>query len=187
MAYQQNQWRVCVEFLKANQPGHGRIIRLNYAPNGVPPQLMGRIHPAFWQAFMEEAGQLSLRHPFVARPSAKNYCTWAACFGLGAVVGLFCISPDAGDYGVWDQDCRRFVARWAPGWAQAGCTLSVQHARDWWLQIDLNPSFAVGQPVAPPLPPPLAPQQPPHPARTSSSSDQQQQQLQPAAKPPKVV
>jgi hypothetical protein len=50
----------------------------------------------FWQQFMEEVGQLSLRHPYVARPSAKNYCTWAACFGLGAVVGLFCISPDAG-------------------------------------------------------------------------------------------
>lgn len=46
MAYQQTQWRVCVEFLRANLPGHGRSIRLNYAPNGVPPQLMGRIHPA---------------------------------------------------------------------------------------------------------------------------------------------
>lgn len=45
---------------------------------------------------MEDAGQLSLHHPFTAKPSAKDYCNWAACFGLGAVVGLFCINPDAG-------------------------------------------------------------------------------------------
>jgi hypothetical protein len=45
MAYRQTQFRVCIEFLRANQPGQGRIIRLNYAPNTPPPQLMGRIHP----------------------------------------------------------------------------------------------------------------------------------------------
>lgn len=29
---------------------------------------------------------------------AKDMCTWAACFGLGSVVGLFCINPDAGGW-----------------------------------------------------------------------------------------
>jgi hypothetical protein len=53
---------------------------------------------------MEEVGQLSLRHPYVARPGAENYCTWAACFGLGAVAGLFCINPDAGEE-PWQKVC----------------------------------------------------------------------------------
>ena len=62
MAYQQNQWRVCVEFLKANQPGHGRIIRLNYAPNGVPPQLMGRIHPVRSHTAASSAARACWQH-----------------------------------------------------------------------------------------------------------------------------
>lgn len=60
----------------------------------------------FWQAFMEDAGQLSLQHPFTAKPTAKDYCNWAACFGLGAVVGLFCINPDAGGHAGWGTHSR---------------------------------------------------------------------------------
>lgn len=37
-----------------------------------------------------------LSFPPVPLAGAKDMCTWAACFGLGAVVGLFCINPDAG-------------------------------------------------------------------------------------------
>lgn len=37
-----------------------------------------------------------LSFPSVPLAGAKDMCTWAACFGLGAVVGLFCINPDAG-------------------------------------------------------------------------------------------
>ena len=161
---------------------------------------------------MEDAGRLSLKHPYVEKPGkssglswcklsslisqsadccptpaaappagAKQMCTWAACFGLGAIVGLFCMSPDAGDYGVWQAEAQQLVDRWAPGFAQAGCTLSLQRhrcvggagrggagchwrtlllptlpslppCRDFWLDISLNPAFNPGQPVAPPLP-----------------------------------
>lgn len=165
-----------------------------------PPALQG-----FWQAFMEDAGQLSLQHPFTAKPTTKDYCNWAACFGLGAVVGLFCINPDAGgsrvcrsgrctkgwlrcsslcicraasalrcvlapacgepghgsvaeicpgmrcatcnlpplfatnagNYGVWESQCRQFCDRWAPGFAQAGCALTLQRHRDYFLQASV--------------------------------------------------
>lgn len=152
MAHLENQYRVIVEFLRASGP-HGRIIRLNHAPNALPPQLAGRLHPGFWQSFLEDAGQLSLRHPYSAKPKAKDYCSWAACFGLGAVVGLFCINPDAGDYGVWEAECRDFCNRWAPGFAQAGCALTLQRHRDYYLQLDINPNVPIGpQPAAPSLP-----------------------------------
>ncbi|KAL4423222.1 hypothetical protein ABPG77_000014 [Micractinium sp. CCAP 211/92] len=155
MAHLETQWRVIVEFLRASQSGRGRIIRLNHSPGALPPQLAGRLHPGFWQAFMEDAGQLSLQHPFTAKPTTKDYCNWAACFGLGAVVGLFCINPDAGNYGVWESQCRQFCDRWAPGFAQAGCALTLQRHRDYFLQasIDINPNIPPQQqPVSPPLP-----------------------------------
>ena len=39
---------------------------------------------------------------------AKDMCTWAACFGLGAVVGLFCINPDAGVHcRIWGDSCSK--------------------------------------------------------------------------------
>ncbi|KAL4434310.1 hypothetical protein ABPG75_000751 [Micractinium tetrahymenae] len=190
MAHLETQWRVVVEFLRASQSGRGRIIRLNHAPNVLPPQLAGRLHPGFWQAFMEDAGQLSLRHPFTARPAAKDYCTWAACFGLGAVVGLFCINPDAGDYGVWEAECRQFCDRWAPGFAQAGCALTLQRSRDYFLQIDVNLNIPPPpQPVAPPLPQgtPLPPGAGGAPAVVGVPAGQQQHQAVAALPPPKQV
>ncbi|KAI3438979.1 hypothetical protein D9Q98_001393 [Chlorella vulgaris] len=184
MAYQQTEFRVCVEFLRSSKPGSGRIIRLNYSPDGVPPQLVNRIHPAFWSAFMTEAGQLSLRHPYVATPQGKHYLNWASCFAIGAVVGLFCISPDAGDYGLWNEQCRQFIQRWSAPWQQAGCTLSLQRHRDFWLQIDIEPSPPPAQPFAPPLPPPLPAQQQAAPA--GSNTNQQALDV-PAGKPPKAI
>ena len=62
------------------------------------------------------------------------------------------MSPDAGDYGAWAQLCVQLVDRWAPGWAQAGVALSLQQRRDTWFQLDIDPRYAVGLPVAPPMP-----------------------------------
>lgn len=31
-----------------------------------------------------------------------------------------------GDYGVWEGEAHQLVDRWAPGFAQAGCQLSLQ-------------------------------------------------------------
>ena len=141
---------------------------------------------------MEDAGQLSLKHPYTETPGTKQFCSWTTCFCIGALVGLFCINPDAGgcraypecmrgarvckggactgcrgdteagrlhdahqhvtcpaaclpsslvplgsfsphvtagDYGVWERECVQFVNRWAPGFAQAGCALTLQRHR----------------------------------------------------------
>lgn len=43
MAMYQNQSRVCVEFLKSSKGFGTRIIKLNYSPQGLPPQLVGRV------------------------------------------------------------------------------------------------------------------------------------------------
>lgn len=64
-------------------------------------------------------------------------------------------TPAAGDYGVWTAEAQQLVERWAPGFAQAGCTLSLQRTRDFWLQIgegcgsrvclaDVHPALAGG-------------------------------------------
>lgn len=63
------------------------------------------------------------------------------------------MNPDAGDYGVWEGEAHALVLRWQPYLAPAGCTLSLQRARDFWLQIDIDTSLAVGVPVAAPPPP----------------------------------
>ena len=39
----QNQSRVCVEFLKSSKGIGTRIIKLNYGPQAIPPQLVGRM------------------------------------------------------------------------------------------------------------------------------------------------
>lgn len=43
MAMYQTQNRVNVEFLKSSKGFSGRIIKLNYGPNALPPQLVGRM------------------------------------------------------------------------------------------------------------------------------------------------
>jgi hypothetical protein len=57
---------------------------------------------------------------------------WVAqvCSGpAGAVVGLFCVNPDGGDYGVWTAEAQQLVGKWAPAFGQAGCGLSLQRTR----------------------------------------------------------
>ena len=39
----QNQSRVCVEFLKSSKGVGTRIIKLNYGPQAIPPQLVDRM------------------------------------------------------------------------------------------------------------------------------------------------
>ena len=65
--------------------------------------------------------------------------------------------PAAGDYGVWEAECRQLVDRWAPGFAQAGCSLSLQrHRWDGWLwqagrQAAISCCARRGMHVPPPL------------------------------------
>lgn len=71
----------------------------------------------------------------------------------GAVVGLFCMNPDAGDYGLWNAEAEALVARWVPYFRSVGAELSLSRGRDTWLQIDINPSYvALGMPAALPGP-----------------------------------
>lgn len=44
-SWQETQWRVNLEFLRATQSGRGRCIRFNHSPGTLPPQLAGRLHP----------------------------------------------------------------------------------------------------------------------------------------------
>lgn len=61
---------------------------------------------------------------------------------------------------MWEADCRRLIDTWAPGFAQAGCQLSLQRHRDYWIQIDVPQQAPPPQPVAPPLPQPAFPPMP---------------------------
>jgi hypothetical protein len=44
MAMYESPQRVCVEFLKSSS-GRGRVIKLNYTPEAIPAQLVGRMDP----------------------------------------------------------------------------------------------------------------------------------------------
>lgn len=150
-AFHESQTKVVVEFLKSNQGMH-RIIRLNHNQGGLPPQLFGRIDLMLWAAFMQEVKQLADVHPYVQSPGAGKVAGWAACFAIGSIIGLFCVDPDGGNYGVWEQQLRALVDRYAGYFMQAGCSLSLhasQRRRDYWLEVDVNPMFAVGKPVMP--------------------------------------
>jgi hypothetical protein len=56
--WEENQYRVVVEFLKTNE-GTTRLIRLKHSAAVVPPQLQGRISPQTWGAFMTDMEQAS--------------------------------------------------------------------------------------------------------------------------------
>jgi hypothetical protein len=111
MAMYQNQSRVCVEFLKSSKGIGTRIIKLNYGPQAIPPQLTGRMDMVrkdnqdmrwlrsranahdrlkncclvqnMWGAFMQECAVLAERHPYVIKPSGKQVGSWALCFSIG--------------------------------------------------------------------------------------------------------
>eukprot|EP00882_Tetradesmus_deserticola_P011759 GHRQ01012444.1.p1 GENE.GHRQ01012444.1~~GHRQ01012444.1.p1 ORF type:complete len:167 (+),score=36.57 GHRQ01012444.1:727-1227(+) len=148
--WQENQQKVVVEFLKGNQ-GARRIIHLKHSAAAVPPQLAGRINPGVWQAFMTDVEQAAQQHPYVLPPSAGRMGSWVGAALLGAVLGVCCISPDGGDYGVWLQQVQSIIARHQASFAAAGANLSLQRAQhSYWLQIDVAPGPVVGHPVFPP-------------------------------------
>jgi hypothetical protein len=56
-------------------------------------------------------------------------------------------SPDGGDYDQWLGEVNQLIARHQAAFGSAGCHLSLQRAQQsYWIQIDVDPSMAVGQP-----------------------------------------
>jgi hypothetical protein len=66
------------------------------------------------------------------------------------VVGLFCVNPDAGDYGAWEAEANQVVQRHAAAFADAGCSLGLRKGRDYWMQIDIDPSIMIAPPAGKP-------------------------------------
>lgn len=86
-------------------------------------------------------------HPYVVKPSAGRMASWAGGACLGAVLGVCCINPDGGDMAEWLPQVQAIIDRHQPAFAAAGCQLSLQRAQQsHWVQIDINPNMAVGQP-----------------------------------------
>lgn len=149
MAYQQTATRANIEFLKSSAPGicGGRAIKLNYGPQQAPTQLQGRVAPALWADFMSQVHALADRHPYLVKPGGKQYSNWLLAAVVGAVVGLFCFSPDAGSYPQWEAEVNTVLQRYQPVFNQNGITLSMQHSRESWIQIDVG-AVAQGLPNA---------------------------------------
>ncbi|KAK9829486.1 hypothetical protein WJX72_006152 [[Myrmecia] bisecta] len=122
------------------------MIKLNYNQAAVPPQLQQRLDPRIWQSFMVDVDELAKTHPYVERPSAKQGCQWVLCGLIGSVIGICFVDPDGGDYEQFHQQVQHVVNKWQPAFQKCGLTLSQQHTRTWWLQIDVNPA-APGYPV----------------------------------------
>jgi hypothetical protein len=154
MAHLETNWRVVVEFLKSSAPGRGRVIRFNHRGDALPPQLAGRVAPQAWAALMADADALAASHPYVQRPSGKDYGKWAACFALGSVIGVFCIKSDAGDYGEWTAQAQAVVAKHAPALAAAGVQLSLQKGQSYMFHLDIVGAAQPALPLhhAPPSP-----------------------------------
>jgi hypothetical protein len=152
-AFRETTQRVNIEFLRASASGAGRIIRFNHSPEIVPPQLIGRLSHLDWRAFMADVDLLAKHHPYVQKPGAKQAAGWAACFAIGSVVGLFCVNPDAGDYGGWSQEVHAVLNKHRHTFEQAGCSLSLQGGRDHWIQIDIDPLKVPSMPVPSVMPP----------------------------------
>jgi hypothetical protein len=47
----------------------------------------------------------------------------------GAVIGLFCFSPDAGSYPQWEAEVNNMLQQYQPAFNKSGLTLSLQHNR----------------------------------------------------------
>lgn len=140
--------KVVLEFLKSNQ-GSKRVITMKHNGQALPPQLAGRVTPQAWAAFMQEVYYLADHHPYVIKPSAGRVAGWAGSFLMASIIGFFFMSsPDGGDYDQWLGEVNQLIARHQPAFGSAGCHLSLQRAQQsYWIQIDVDPSMAVGQPV----------------------------------------
>ena len=51
------------------------------------------------------------------------------CLTAGAVIGLFCFSPDAGSYPAWEAEVNAVLQHYQPTFNKQGMTLSMQHNR----------------------------------------------------------
>lgn len=97
----------------------------------------GSCHPSLepldlqnlWGAFMTETQTLAAQHPYTQTPSASQMGQWASCFCIGAVLGLFCVNPDAGDYGAWEAQAHALIQRFGAAFAAQGCTLTLERTR----------------------------------------------------------
>jgi hypothetical protein len=72
---------------------------------------------------------------------------------LGSVIGVCCVSGDAGHYGAWTAQAQAVVAKHAPALAATGVQLSLQKGQSYLLQLDVV--GAAAQPAlhhAPPSP-----------------------------------
>lgn len=99
---------------------------------------------------MRDVDSLAASHPYVGRPGAKEYGKWSLSFLMGAVVGLFCINPDAGDYSEWEHNAKTVISKYFGMFAEAGCQISLRNAgRNYWIQIDLDPTRVPPKPIAP--------------------------------------
>jgi hypothetical protein len=146
MAMYQSQNRVCIEFLKSSKGFSGRIIKLNYGPNALPPQLVGRMDMNMWSAFMQECATLAERHPYVIKPKASQVGSWALCFSIAAVIGCASINPDGGSYPQWEAEASQMLERWRGSFGHYGLALSLQRTREHWIQIDIVGPPPMGPP-----------------------------------------
>lgn len=111
---------------------------------------------------MSDVDALAKTHPYIQKPNAKQVGMWAACFAIGAVVGLCIVEPDAGDYNVWEEEVRAVISKHQVPFQNGGCMLSLVRRRDYWIQIDIDPSRVSAIPVVMGKPPPAGkPGQPP--------------------------
>ncbi|KAI8468034.1 MAG: hypothetical protein J3K34DRAFT_523242 [Monoraphidium minutum] len=146
--WEENPYKVVVEFQRSSAGVGNRTIKLRHSPNVVPLQLQGRISPTTWQMFMQEVQRLAECHPYVVSPSAKRVGGWVGAAALGAVVGLCCFNPDGGEYSEWVPQAEALVSEYGAPFAAGGAALSLKRAQhSYWIQIDVNPAMAVGQPV----------------------------------------
>ncbi|KAL0051187.1 hypothetical protein WJX82_003344 [Trebouxia sp. C0006] len=82
----------------------------------------------------------------MAKPGGKEYSNWILAALVGAVIGLFCFSPDAGSYPQWEAEVNNMLQQYQPAFNKSSLTLSLQHNREFWIQIDVS-TIAQGIPV----------------------------------------
>ncbi|GIL53907.1 hypothetical protein Vafri_9501, partial [Volvox africanus] len=147
--WQETQFRVVVEFKKANNGAHREII-LTHNAQILPPQLLGRISPEVWAVFITDLSQLAHNHPYKELPSVAYCCDWIANFLCCLVIGFGCFRDANGDYGPWLAQLEAVLQRHRAAFAAGGATLSIGHVHgSYWAQVDVNPQvMAVGAPVA---------------------------------------
>lgn len=143
--------RVVIEFLRSAD-GADRAIRLSHKKEVVPPQLIGRIDPNFWFAFMTEAEQVVAIHPYTSGSGGNGdtSCDWLPCQNCclcRILFGFTDLDPQHPKYRQWLPYFDQLIQRYRPGFAQVGCGLQQGsvHGNLW---IEINIGVVQGSPVA---------------------------------------